>query len=110
MVDVSSDDCVDNGSIVTRAHGIARRTPYGYTRGDYIWPVKQIINYQMQSDVSQTAIICLRLIKNLCDNYHISISVVDDNINEDASSSQSTCSLPYIFISQYIGFSSQAYM
>ena len=37
----------------------------------------------MRSDVSQNAIISIRQIENLCDNYHVSISVVDDNINED---------------------------
>ena len=45
----------------------------------------------MRSDVSQN--ICIRQIKNLCDNYHVSISVVDENINEDVSSMQNTCSL-----------------
>ena len=54
-----------------------------------------LLNYQMRSDVSQNAIICIQQIKNLCDNYHVSISVVDENINEDASSRQSTCSLLY---------------
>ena len=93
MVDVSWDDCVDNGSIVTRSHDTARRAPYGDTRWRSIWPVKQILNYQMHSDVSQNAIIYTRLIKNLCDNYHVSISVVYENINEAASSRQSTCSL-----------------
>ena len=29
----------------------------------------------------------------LCDNYHVSISVVDENINEDVSSTRSMCSL-----------------
>ena len=91
MVDVSWDDCVDNGSIVTRARDTARRAPYGYTRWRSIWPVK--LKNQMCSDVSQHAIICIRQIKNLCDNYHVSSSVVDENINEDASSRQSTCSL-----------------
>ena len=110
MVDVSWDDCVDNGSIVTRVHDTARRATYGYTRWRSIWPVKQILNYQMRSDVSQNAIMCIRQIKNLCDNYHFSISVVDEHINEDASSKQSTCSLQDFSISQYIGFSSQAYM
>ena len=56
-------------------------------------PVKQILNCQMRSEVSQNAIICIRQIKNLCDNYHVSISFVDKNINEDASSRQNTCSL-----------------
>ena len=93
MVDVSWGDCVDNGSIVTRAHDTAGRAPYGYTRWRSIWPVKQILNYQMRSAVSQNPIICIRLIKNLCNNYHVSISVVDENINEDVSSKQNTCSL-----------------
>ena len=47
----------------------------------------------MRSDLSQNAIIYIRLIKNLCNNYHVSISVVDENINEDVSSKQNTCSL-----------------
>ena len=84
---------MDNGSIVTRAHDTAGRAPYGYTRGHSIWPVKQIFNYHMRSDVSQNAIICIRLIINLCNNYHVSISVVDENINEDVSSKQNTCRL-----------------
>ena len=83
-----------HGMIVwTRAHGTERRAPYGYTCWRSIWPVKQILNYQIRTDVSQNAIICIRQIKNLCYNYHVSISVVDENINEDASSKQSTCSL-----------------
>ena len=53
MVDVSRDDCVDNGSIVTRAHDTAGCAPYGYTRWRSIWPVKQILNFQLRSDVSQ---------------------------------------------------------
>ena len=93
MVDVSRDDCVDNGSIVTRAHDTAGCAPYGYTHWRSIWPVKQILNYQLRSDVSQNAIICIRQIKNLCDIYHVSISVVDENINEDVFSKQCTCSL-----------------
>ena len=51
----------------------------------------------MRSDVSQNAIICIRQIKNLCDNYHVNISVVDENINEDVSSKQNTCSLLDLF-------------
>ena len=35
---------------------------------------------------------------------HVSISVVDKNKNEDASSRQSTCSVLDFFIPQYIGF------
>ena len=89
MVDVSWDYCVDNGTIITRAHD----TPYEYTRWCSIWHVKQILNYQMHSDVSQNAIICIRQIKNLCDNYHVSISVDDENMNDDTSLRQSTCSL-----------------
>ena len=84
---------MDNGSIVTRVHDTAMRAPYEYTRWRSIWPVKQILTYQMRSDVSQNAIICIRPIKNLCDNYHVSISVVDENINEDVSSKQNMCSL-----------------
>ena len=76
MIDVSWGECVDNGSI----DDTAGRAPYGYTRWCSIWPVKQILNYQMRSDVSQNAIICIRLIKNPCNNYHVSISVVDENI------------------------------
>ena len=63
VVDVSWGDCVDNGSIVTRAHDTAGHAPYGYTRWHSIWPVKQILNYQMRSDVSQNPIICIRQIK-----------------------------------------------
>ena len=66
---------------------------YYYTRWRSIWPVKQILNYQMRSDVNQNAIICIRQIKNLCDNSNVIISVVDENVNEDVSSNQSTCSL-----------------
>ena len=47
----------------------------------------------MRSAVSRNAIICIRLIKNLCNKYHVNISVVDENINEDVSSKQYTCSL-----------------
>ena len=47
----------------------------------------------MRSDVSQNSIICILLIKNLCNNYHVSISVVNENINEDVSSKQNTCRL-----------------
>ena len=48
----------------------------------------------MPADVSQNTILRMRQIKNfLCDNYHVSISVVDENINEDVSSKQYTCSL-----------------
>ena len=86
------------------------RASYGYTRWRSIWPVKQILNYQMRSDVSQNAIICIRQVKNLCNNYHVSISVVNENINEDVPSKQNTCSLLDFFITQYIGLSSQAYM
>ena len=93
VIDVSWGDCVDNGSIVTCAHGTAGRAPNGYTRWRSIWHVKQILNYQMRSAVSQNAIICIRLIKNICNNYHVSISVVDENINEDVSAKQNTCSL-----------------
>ena len=92
-VNVSWGNCVDNMSIVTRAHDTAGRAPYGYTRWRSIWHVKQILNYQMRSDVTQNAIICIRQIKNLCDNYHVSISVVDEDINEDVSLKQNTCSL-----------------
>ena len=52
VVDVSWGDCVDNGSIVTCAHDTAWRAPYEYTRWRSIWPVKQILNYQMRFDVS----------------------------------------------------------
>ena len=87
MVDVSWDVCVDNGSIVTRAHDTARRAPYGYTRWHSICPVKQIVNYQMRSDVSQNAIICIRQIKT----YGIITMLVFllSMINDDASSRQS---------------------
>ena len=93
MVDVSWGDRVNNGSIVTRAHDTAGRATYGYTCWRSIWPVKQVLNYQMRSAVSQNGIICIRLIKNLCNNYYVSISVVDENINENVSSKQNTCSL-----------------
>ena len=93
MVDVSWGDCVDNGSIVTRVHDTVGRAPYGYTRWRSICPVKQILNYQMRSDVSQNAIICIRLIENICNNHHASISAVDENTNEDVSSKQNTRSL-----------------
>ena len=93
---------MDNGSTVTRAHDTAGHVPYGYTRWRSIWSVKQILNYKMRSDVSKNAIICIRQIKNLCDNYHVSISVVDENINMDASSRQSTCSLlDFLYIPVY---------
>ena len=100
---------MDNGSIVIRAHDTVGHAPYGYTRWRSIWPVKQILNYQMRSNVRQNDIIGIGQIKNLCDNYHVSISVVDENIIEDVSSKQNTCSLLDFFISQYIGLSSQAY-
>ena len=47
--------------------------------------------------MSVKMLLCIRQIKTLCDNYHVSISVVDKNINEDSSSKQSTCSLLDLF-------------
>ena len=97
--DVSWDDCVDNGSIVIRGNDTSRRAPYGYTRRRSIWPVKQILNYQMRSYVSQSAIICMRQIKNICDIYHVSISDVNENINGDASSKSARL---FIFLSALV--------
>ena len=55
------------------------------TLNKYYYYIKQILNYQMRSDVSsQNTIVCIRHIKNQCDNYHVSISVGDENINEDS--------------------------